>query len=125
MTRPKLLRPSIFTKLILLLFFTWLATNLLLAFIFRQIVIGPNQQPIHRVVIGYMDYLVRDLGHPPSFEKALDISRQMNIEINYDGPQISWSTAPEIFRRLVENLKRDLAMAGFLSLKKQTRAVSP
>ncbi len=100
MPRPKLLRPSIFTKLILLLFFTWLATNLLLSFLFKQIALSPHQQTIHRAVIGYMDYLIKDLGYPPSFEKALDISRQMDIEINYDGSGISWSTDQEIFRRL-------------------------
>jgi len=98
--RPKILRPSIFTKLILLLFFTWLGTILLLAFLFKQIIIGPHQPPLHRAVIGYMDYLIKDLGYPPSFEKALDISRQLGIEIKYDSPDYHWATEPKLFEQI-------------------------
>ena len=86
----KIFRHSIFTKLILLLLAAWLVTNLLLFFVFRQIIITPHLRPIHQAIYGYMDYLIRDLGNPPSYEKALDISRHTGIEIKYDSPGKNW-----------------------------------
>ena len=94
----KIFRHSIFTKLILLLLAAWLVTNLLLFFVFRQIIITPHLRPIHQAIYGYMDYLIRDLGNPPSYEKALDISRHTGIEIKYDSPGKNWATKPETFK---------------------------
>ncbi|UCH21400.1 MAG: HAMP domain-containing histidine kinase [Deltaproteobacteria bacterium] len=83
---------SVFTKLLVVIVLTGFCINLLLLgffFAFRKITMASYDQ----MIVQYVDYLIDDLGTPPSVERARRISRQSLLSIRYQSPELSWSTS--------------------------------
>ena len=83
---------SVFTKLLVIIIATGIALNLVVAGFFvahRHMV----ERSIHQNLIQYINYLIADIGTPPSVDRAREIARQTLLEIHYESPQNKWSTA--------------------------------
>jgi signal transduction histidine kinase len=83
---------SVFTKLLVIIIVTGIAINLVVAgfFLAHRHMTG---QTIHQNLIQYINYLIADIGNPPSIDRARDIARQTLLEIHFESPQQKWSTA--------------------------------
>jgi len=51
--------------------------------------------PFHRNVVQYLNYLIADMGNPPSLERAREIARKSTLEIRYQSPDLTWSTSDD------------------------------
>jgi signal transduction histidine kinase len=84
--------------------FTKLLAVIILAGIFINLVVGGffwhyrnfAGDPFHKNVVQYLNYLIADMGNPPSLERAREIARQSALEIRYTSPDLSWSTSAEL-----------------------------
>ncbi len=91
---------SVFTKLLAVIIVAGICINLVVGGFFwhyRNLAGGP----FHRNVVQYLDYLIADMGNPPSLERAREIARKSSLEIRYQSPDLSWSTSddfPAVFR---------------------------
>ncbi|MGD8764925.1 MAG: HAMP domain-containing sensor histidine kinase [Desulfobacteraceae bacterium] len=83
---------SVFTKLLVIIIVTGIAINLVVAGFFmahRHMA----SRTIHQNIVHYLNYLLADLGEPPSLVRAQEIARKTFLEIHYEDPQQRWSTA--------------------------------
>ena len=83
---------SVFTKLLVIIIVTGIALNVLIVGFFvahRHMV----ESSIHQNVIQYINYLIADIGNPPSAERARKIARQTLLKIHFQNQQGKWSTA--------------------------------
>jgi len=90
----KILR-SVFTKLLIVILLTGIAVNLVVGGFFwmhRSAAL----RPLHKNVLQYADYIISDLGTPPSLKRAKQIAEQASLRIYFEGPNQSWATAGEI-----------------------------
>jgi signal transduction histidine kinase len=52
-------------------------------------------------VVQYLNYLIADMGAPPTLDRAREIARESFLEIRYESPDRSWTTSdalPAVFR---------------------------
>ena len=85
---------SVFTKLLVIILFTGICINILVGGVFlahRKAAADTFQ----RSLVSYINYLVSDLGSPPSLERAREIGRQTGFVIRYHGPDGRWSTSEQ------------------------------
>lgn len=52
------------------------------------------------LVTDYVDYLVADLGSPPSIERAQALVQRLPLSVRLDGPQVHWNSHPDKSPRL-------------------------
>jgi len=86
---------SVFTKLLVVIILTGICINLVVGGFFwhyRNLAGGP----FHKNVVQYLNYLIADMGNPPSLERAREIARQSFLEIRYESPDLSWSTSDDL-----------------------------
>ena len=87
---------SVFTKLLLVILFTGLAVNVVVGGFFwmhRSAAV----RPLHKNLLQYANYIINDLGAPPSLERARQIAGQASLQIYFEGSDRSWATADEIY----------------------------
>ncbi|MGD2037821.1 MAG: hypothetical protein PVH28_08060, partial [Desulfobacterales bacterium] len=78
---------SVFTKLLVVIILTGICINLVVGGFFvhlRNAFIGP----FHKNVVQYLNYLIADMGNPPTLERARKIARQSFLEIRYESPNL-------------------------------------
>ncbi len=51
-------------------------------------------RPFHRNIHQYLNYVIQDLGTPPSYERAREVARQTALQIHFQGADTAWSTSP-------------------------------
>jgi signal transduction histidine kinase len=86
---------SVFTKLLTVIILAGICINLVVGGFFwhyRNLAGGP----FHKNVVQYLNYLIADMGNPPSPESAREIARQSLLEIRYESPALSWSTSDDL-----------------------------
>lgn len=83
---------SIFFKLILILCVAGICVDLMLMAVFRKSMEN-RKQVIQESIINYANYLMRDIGTPPSQEGAAKIASKFSLQIRYESPKINWATA--------------------------------
>jgi signal transduction histidine kinase len=86
---------SVFTKLLAVIILAGICINLVVGGFFwhyRNLAGGP----FHKNVVQYLNYLIGDMGNPPSLERAREIARQSLLEIRYESPDLNWSTSDEL-----------------------------
>ena len=94
---------SLFSKLLLIIFLTGFFINLLVAGFFIHILHKTARESYLKNVINYTNYLIEDIGTPPSLERAEAISRDYLIHISYESPEASWSTSENAFRAITHH----------------------
>jgi signal transduction histidine kinase len=100
---------SVFTKLLLIIIVTGIAINIIVAgfFITHRSSAGST---IHKNIVHYLNYLIADLGDPPSLSRARQIASQTSLVIHFKGQGLSWSTSgspPTVSRRRLYEYKED------------------
>ena len=86
---------SVFTKLLAVIILAGIFINMVVGGFFwhyRNVAGGP----FHKNVVQYLNYLIADMGNPPSLERAREIARQSMLEIRYTSPDLSWSTSDNL-----------------------------
>jgi len=86
---------SVFTKLLVVIILAGICINLVVGGFFihlRNQFIGP----FHKNVEQYLDYLIADMGSPPTLDRAREIARQSYLDVRYDSPDIRWTTSDEL-----------------------------
>jgi signal transduction histidine kinase len=86
---------SVFTKLLAVIILAGIFINLVVGGFFwhyRNLAGGP----FHKNVVQYLNYLIDDMGNPPSPDRAREIARQSALEIRYESRDLSWSTSNEL-----------------------------
>ncbi len=82
---------SVFTKMVMVILIAGIAINVALwgfFWAYRAMAGRPFHSNIHQ----YLNYVIEDLGTPPSYERAGVIARQAGLQIHFQGPDTSWST---------------------------------
>jgi signal transduction histidine kinase len=85
---------SVFTKMIAIILIAGISINIALwgfFFAYRAMAGRPFHSNIHQ----YLNYIIEDLGTPPSYERASVLARQAAVQIHFQGSDDSWSTSPE------------------------------
>jgi len=91
---------SVFTKLLVVIILAGICINLVVVGFFMQLrdtFVGP----FHKNVVQYLNYLVTDMGDPPTLDRAREIARESFLEIRYESPDLSWTTSdalPAVFK---------------------------
>jgi signal transduction histidine kinase len=91
---------SVFTKLLVVIILAGICINLVVVGFFihlRDAFVGP----FHKNVVQYLNYLIADMGAPPTLDRAREIARESFLEIRYESPDRSWTTSdalPAVFR---------------------------
>ncbi|MGD8283531.1 MAG: HAMP domain-containing sensor histidine kinase [Desulfobacterales bacterium] len=85
---------SVFTKLLLIIFLTGICINLVVGGFF-WIHRSAAGRPLHKNILQYLNYIIADLGNPPKLDRAKLIANQASLQIYYDGPNNTWSTAED------------------------------
>jgi signal transduction histidine kinase len=98
---------SVFTKILLTLLAAGISINLIVAVFFihaaRETWRGAWQYNIDQ----YLDYVISDLGIPPSLDRARKIVKQSALQIRYESPDLTWTTSNEIPPSSRLRLKKD------------------
>ena len=83
---------SVFTKLLLVIILAGICINLVVGGFFIHL---RNQfiDPFHKNVVQYLNYLIADMGTPPSLDRAREIARQSFLEVRYESPDLRWATS--------------------------------
>jgi signal transduction histidine kinase len=87
---------SVFTKLLIVILFTGIAVNLVVGGFFwmhRSAAV----RPLHQNILQYANYIIADLGTPPSLERARQLAAKASLQIYFEGPHQHWATADEIY----------------------------
>lgn len=83
---------SIFVKLMVVILVAGLGINLALILFFgafRHHVAGSYHPHLNR----YVNYLLKDIGNPPSQSRAMEIAKETNMVITYEGKDQNWTTS--------------------------------
>jgi signal transduction histidine kinase len=83
---------SVFTKLLLVIILAGICINLVVGGFFVHL---RNQffGPFHKNVVQYLDYLIADMGTPPSLDRARQLARESFLEVRYESPDLRWTTS--------------------------------
>lgn len=90
--RMKRILNSVFTKLLIVLLVTGVCLNLAVTE-FMQHMFKRNEPARQKNILSHLNYIVRDIGNPPSLDRAKEISEKLNFDIRYDSPGLTWSTS--------------------------------
>ena len=87
---------SIFTKLLLVIVLTGICINLVVGGFFwlHRSAVG---RPLHKNIQQYLTYIIDDLGTPPDFNRARQIGEQASLQISFESPGLSWTTADNLY----------------------------
>ncbi len=100
---------SVFTKLFLIGFVAWF---LILASVITSFIVNKHNPrgPFYRNARLYVQYILADLGSPPSREKALTLHNTAGIDISFSNGEETWTTSEHFppvdrirFRRIYTN----------------------
>lgn len=82
---------SVFTKLLLISFAAWLAVLFLIISVFLH---SKHRQegPFYKNASLYVNYIIQDIGTPPSKTKALELHNKTGMHISFTNQTSSWST---------------------------------
>ena len=86
---------SVFTKLLVVIVLTGICVNIVVGTFFwiHRSAVG---RPLHKNIAQYMNYIIDDLGNPPSLERAKELAKQASLQITYESPTLSWSTVDDL-----------------------------
>ena len=92
MSRSKRIIRSVFTKLLLVIVLTGICVNIVVGGFF-WIHRSAAGRPLYKNILQYLNYIIDDLGTPPSLVRAKQIGAQAALQIYFESPDLSWSTA--------------------------------
>ena len=91
MARFNKLITSVFTRLVVVIIVAGIVAGISVGGLFKLYRTKLGSQ-YHQNIAQYFSYLIRDIGDPPTLERARQIAAQANIGIHYEGLYGRWST---------------------------------
>jgi len=101
------IRLSIFFKLILILAFAGFLINIVVSNVMRSQMGLRHQDKMKVHLLTYINYIVTDLGNPPSLKKAEEISQRLSIMIKYKSNDVSWQTHKPFPKKVHRRWRRE------------------
>jgi signal transduction histidine kinase len=92
----RLIFHSIFARLMLICLVAGLIIILLVGGFFGHLFRKSAQSHLRRNLTQYFTYVARDLGTPPSLERARKIAAESAFQIRFESPEGGWSTSDKI-----------------------------
>ncbi len=89
---------SVFTKIVTIILIAGIAINIALWGFFWSYRAMAGR-PFHRNIHQYLNYVIDDLGTPPSYERASALAHQVGLQIHFQNSDTSWSTSPNTIDR--------------------------
>ena len=83
---------SIFTKLLLVLVVAGIGINLSVTGFFQNLK-KTTEPTIHKRIVQYLNYVVKDVGNPPDLDRLKKVSEESSIRVRYESPNLNWSTS--------------------------------
>ena len=96
MQRIKKIRASVFTRLLFVMMITVVIINLIVGGFFSHAFKDAIETPLQKKITQYFDYIIADIGIPPSLETARRLAKASQMNIHYIGTDIKWSTAGSV-----------------------------
>jgi signal transduction histidine kinase len=87
---------SVFTKILLTLLAAGISINLIVAVFFIHAARETWREVWQYNIDQYLGYIIKDLGTPPSLDRAKEIVKQSALQIRYESPDMTWTTSNEI-----------------------------
>lgn len=87
---------SVFTKLLLVILFAGIAVNVVVGAFFWMHR-SAAARALNKNLIQYANYIINDLGRPPSRERARQVAGQASLQIYFKGPANRWATDDDIY----------------------------
>jgi signal transduction histidine kinase len=87
---------SVFAQLLVICLVAGLVIVFLVGGFFAHVFRKSAQLQLQRNVTQYLNYVVKDLGTPPSLERARKIAGDSGIQIRFDSPEGGWSTSDKV-----------------------------
>ncbi|MFZ2444816.1 MAG: ATP-binding protein [Syntrophobacteraceae bacterium] len=99
---------SIHTRLLLVILVAGVGINVLLlaALSVHRAILA---EAFHSSIAQYAQYLVRDLGSPPDYNRAVELAGQTGMVIHYFSPEAAWSTPGQAAWPPMERVLKQLA----------------
>jgi signal transduction histidine kinase len=85
---------SVFFKLLVVLILTGICVNIVVGGFFWHYRSAAGR-PLHQNIVQYLNYIIDDLGNPPNLERARQIGQHASLQILFESPSLSWSTADD------------------------------
>jgi signal transduction histidine kinase len=89
---PRRIIRSVFTKLLVVIVLTGICVNIVVGGFF-WIHRSAAGRPLHKNILQYFNYIIDDLGSPPNPDRARKIGDKASLQIYFESPNLSWSTA--------------------------------
>ena len=93
---------SIHSRLLLVI----IVSGLGILILFRAVIITHQTilaDSFQRGVAQYVQYLAKDLGYPPDYNRAIEVAKQTGMIIHYVSPEAAWSTSGQAQRPILTN----------------------
>ena len=89
----KKIRQSVSARILVLVILTGAFVNFIVGAFIQRMIFTKTKEFITNNSIQYANYLIEDLGTPPNFEKAKQISKRLSIQINFSGKTVDFKTS--------------------------------
>ena len=87
---------SVFTRLLLICLAAGFAIIILVVGFFRYQFEKTPRPLLEKNFVRHLNYVINDLGTPPSLERAREITKESSLQIRYEGPGMTWTTSVKI-----------------------------
>ena len=87
---------SVFTRLLIIWLVAGLVIILLVGVFFARQFGQSARLLMQKDIVLYLNYIIRDLGEPPSLARAREITKASAMQIRYESPEITWTTSDKI-----------------------------
>ncbi|MEN6317827.1 MAG: HAMP domain-containing sensor histidine kinase [Syntrophaceae bacterium] len=87
---------SVFTRLLIICLVAGLAIIFIVG-VFSARQFGQSARAnLQKNIIQYLNYVINDLGEPPSLARAKEITKASALQIRYESPEVTWTTSDKI-----------------------------
>jgi signal transduction histidine kinase len=90
------LHGSVFFHILAAILATGLAVILLSGLFIGMVVHRGSENPFEKNLHTYANYIVQDLGAPPSANRAQTLAKNLYLDIRYEGQAVSWTTSDKL-----------------------------
>ena len=87
---------SVFTRLLIIWLVAGLVIILLVGVFFARQFGQSARLQRQKYIIQYLNYVIKDLGEPPSLTRAKEITKTSVMQIRYESPEVTWTTSDKI-----------------------------
>ena len=95
---------SVFVRLLVVIFLTGLFIQFMVGGFFFAYS-GMVSRPFQKNIVQYLNYLIADMGSPPSPERAKELAEQSSLQIHFESADSKWSTSDNFSKFKTKRLR--------------------